>query len=295
MKNNAIFLTFDDGYQLLGMACIQSIKYRYPEHPVILVLFTGQDEGTICSLKKIDNVILLDEKKYLFSADGFSSGPVGSPAVYNRYILWSDLFPEYDDILYLDSDVLVLLPLDDIFKHDDFFSVANNCSYYTVRIFKPEYENDERLHKLLNSYHIEYPYEPNDMINSGVMVIPKKYRNEENFNQLINITRDFSEFLGFEDQSAISLWMKIHGIQPYFDYEYNYQTAFLFKNENENILNEIHILHFSTHKPFTSDFRRWDFVQGRTKQLEQLFASFVVLPKKESEESNLPTVADLLI
>lgn len=121
MKNNAIFVTFDDGYQLLGMACIQSIKIRYPEHPVILVLFTGYDEAVKNSLLSMENVLLLDKDKYSFSADGFSSGPVGSPAVYNRYILWSELFAEYDDILYLDSDVLVLDSLEALFSFDDFF------------------------------------------------------------------------------------------------------------------------------------------------------------------------------
>ena len=287
MKNNAIFVTFDDGYQLLGMACIQSIKIRYPEHPVILVLFTGNDEAVKNSLLSMENVLLLDKDKYSFSADGFSSGPVGSPAVYNRYILWSELFAEYDDILYLDSDVLVLDSLEALFSFDDFFSVANNCSYFTVRVFKPEFENDTNLANLLCSYDLDYPTEPNDMINSGVMLIPKKYRNNENFHQLIKITKDFSDYLGFEDQSAISIWMKMHGIKPYHYYSYNYQTAFLHQNDNPNILNEIHILHFSTHKPFTSAFRRWDFVQGRTKELEQLFASFLVLPKKINVESTV--------
>lgn len=279
MKNNAIFLTFDDGYQLLGMACIRSIQQRYPEHPVILVLFNGEDENVLAELQQMPRVKLLDPVKYAFNAEGFSSGPVGSPAVYNRYILWSDLFDEYDDILYVDSDVLVLAPLDELFSLNGFFSVANNCSYYTVRIFDPEYENHPGLHKLLREYQLDYPYEPNDMINSGVMVIPKQYRNAENFNQLVQITRDFSPYLGFEDQSAISIWMKLHDIEPYFCYEYNYQTAFLNKNSNTNILNEIAILHFSTHKPFTAAFRRWEFVQGRVRELEKLFASFVVLPQ----------------
>ena len=43
--NHCIFMTFDDNYFKYVKVCLNSIQSNYPDHPLILVYYTGNDDS----------------------------------------------------------------------------------------------------------------------------------------------------------------------------------------------------------------------------------------------------------
>lgn len=271
---NAIFLTFDDHYFGYAQMCLLSIQANYPGHPKILCYYNGTDLLVKDFLKSIDNIEVFSYRADFLNLNGINLGVINSPQVFNRYMLWTSEFDEYDSILHLDVDVIVLKPLDELFEHKDFFAVCDFSPYYSV--FKNECYSSSVLGSLLVSDKIQLRTYPNNMINAGVFLIPKSYRTGMNFNLLWDITRKYNEYLMFADQSAITLWGFSRNIRFSNDIRFNFQCAFFhypimahedFKDIE--ILRDVYILHFARYKPDSLLF----------KKLLNLCQSFVDLSK----------------
>lgn len=269
--NDAIFMAFDDRHWVYALSCLKSIKKNYPNHPTILIFYNGENPEKISHLKSVQNsslylnYILPDYiKTPTFHKD------VNSKMVYYKYLLWTDLFDNYGNILHLDVDTIILYPLDDIFNLDNFFIVRDNAPFSEVTILP---KLTKSIKKKLDYFDIKIP-DHNDMANAGVFMIPRKFRSKRHFYSLNEITTIFGSNLKYADQSALSLWCIRHMITPTEKYEYNYQMPLFSKfyiprykkdlspgmlfSLKKDLLNNIKIIHFSgATKPTINRFLKW--------------------------------------
>ncbi|MBA4054101.1 MAG: hypothetical protein C0490_05255 [Marivirga sp.] len=271
---NAIFLSFDDSHFGYAKMCLRSLQANYPNHPIILCYYNGNDFHVMKFLKLIDNIKIFHGRRDFLNLDGINLGVVDSRQVFFRYMLWSNEFDDYDTILHLDVDLVILKPLDEIFQHKEFFAVCDFSPYYSI--FKNESYASPALEGLLLNDKIQLRQYPYNMMNAGVFLIPKSYRTNVNFNLLWEITRKYNDHLMFADQSAISLWCFSQNINFSNDIRFNFQCAFFhypimshadFKSIE--ILRDVFVLHFARYKPDQLLFKR----------LLNLCQSFVELSK----------------
>ncbi|PZR16213.1 MAG: hypothetical protein DI539_17825 [Flavobacterium psychrophilum] len=244
---NCIFITFDDRYVVYAKACIASLRENYPNHPPVLIKYNGNIKQVIDYFSSIPNVSLLDFKvddQYLKS---LNPGVIGSYMIYVRLILWTELFNEYDNLIYLDCDTIITKPFDEIVDSIDFFVVADND---TQGVFKDEFKHDRELSELLAEDQINFDLINTSMINSGMFVLPRKYRTIEHVEQLRTISDRYDKYIMHSDQSVLSIWVYLNRIPISKDFKYNFQTQFVFMPFFHVFdLESIKIMHFSAWKP----------------------------------------------
>lgn len=252
---NAIIIFFDDKYFLFARSCVKSISINYPSHPEIILFYDGFRNDASKSFEEevtFHCISFEDEfrKNLDFNVSDFHLGKVNNPKIYFKYFLWTDYFKEYNNLLLLDADTVVLRPLDTLFECSDFFAVSDNTTSEDYRLFYPNRYDDPALLKKLEADNLKLPANRHDMINAGVLLVPKRYRNEHYKNELIQMTNNYNEYLMFGDQSAISLWCMKNKIIPSREFVFNYQPCFLFDLETKAYeINEIFIIHFTWWKP----------------------------------------------
>lgn len=272
--NNAIFVAFDHNHWHHFIHLYNSLQENYPEHPILLVHFAGWNPDMIEWLKSRSDVRFYPTQDIAINliAPGYHKA-VPSKLVYYKYLLWTNAYDEYDNILHLDVDTIVLSPLNELFEKKDFFVVANNIPFKEVRILPEDKEYQNTIDRILKSHNIRQPRH-DDMVNAGVFLIPKSYRQKGYLDSLVRITNDFGKLLVYADQSALSLWCLKHCIFPSEEYQYNLQppifnkfytrryknmlnTGYIF-NKNKNVLDNIKIIHFSGPiKPNLEKFIKW--------------------------------------
>lgn len=272
--NNAIFIALDDNHWHYFARLYNSIQENYPTHPKLLVYYAGNDTVRMSWLMYKPDIKLEIVRDLPFDIDyDWHHKSVPSKMIYYKYLLWSGQYDEYDNILHLDADTIVLSPLNDIIESPEFFIVRNNLPFKEIRIITENKQYRDVVKRKLKSHNIRYP-EQRDMVNAGVFVIPKRYREKEYLDSLINITEDFKYLLDYADQSAISLWCLKHHIHHSEDYRYNFQMPLFTKffrprykgglnvgnyfSLKKDILDRIKIVHYSgTIKPDCYKFSSW--------------------------------------
>lgn len=289
---NAIFCAFDDNHWDHFLHCYNSIKVNYPEHPELLIFYKGSSEERISWLKDKKgirlylNETLSDNMKYKWYHKA-----VHSEMVYFKYMLWTDKFFEYDNILHLDVDTIILKSLEDLFNKEEFFIVKNNLQFKEIQILPTEKKYQGLIKEILLDHNIKN-VKQSDMVNAGVFMIPKKYRNEHYLKSLLEITKDFGPLLVYADQSALSLWCLKHNIPVSEEYQYNFQTPIFNKffksryskklfhigsyfSRNVGILDNIRIIHFSgILKPGDPKFLSWKLMGGYSTLFKDTYKKY---------------------
>ena len=306
VEKNAIFIVFDDLFFKFFQACITSLVKNYPEYPEILVYYEGDDGMVVEYVKQIKRVRLVSELIDTNSIECFELGVVSSRMVFIRLYLWGDSFSEYDKILYLDADTLVLNPLDSIFSQEKFY-IVTDASSKSVGVFKPEFTNDQHLSSLLKADGLDFFSVQRNMYNAGVFMIEKHLRTEHNFRAILDIAQRYDGYLAFGDQSVISLWCHINGIKCDDDSKNNFQIASIlagttdlsrFVNGVDAAIHSINILHFSLMKPEPHVI---DVIQKSLLFLERFFNLFEYYQSQSSAQlqkyrkSNLSHVSLIMI
>lgn len=264
-KKNAILLTFDKNYVDYAVACLSSIVSNFPNYPDVFISFEGAEheglERVLC-FPRTRRIVFENEDSII---EGLDLGPLSSKAAFMRIFAWSSVFKDYDKVLYLDVDCLVLGSLDHLFEKDDFYMVKDltidpSSEFW---IFKPGNAHNRELRDLLKEDGLAYEDVHYKMSNAGMFIIPKRFRTEANSKMLWRIARRYGEFLMLGDQSIISIWCTIHNIQGKKEYENNLQTTGLFYFSMELPIkklkkkNGIKIVHFNAIKPHTDILERF--------------------------------------
>jgi lipopolysaccharide biosynthesis glycosyltransferase len=246
-SKNCIFLTFDDVYYKYARICLNSLAANYPEHPPVKVLYSGKSPEIIAALSEMPKVEVLSHELDVNQFASLNICQLGSAMVYARFILWTDLLDQFDKILYLDCDTIILKPFPELFEREGFFAVSDNGFekvFDRTKLTNPELlaalEKDGLNLESVNEY----------MANSGFFIIPREYRTKEHLSQLWSITNTYNDYFAFADQSAISIWMYMNSIPLSEEYQYNFQTQFLFKDTLQIMgADNVKVMHYSGWKP----------------------------------------------
>lgn len=261
---NCIFITFDDNYFFYAKPCLNSLVKNYPNHPPVKVLYKGNNPDVLNFISTLSNVQIIDYQLDLSQFESLNFGPMGSPMIYVRLLLWTNYFDEYDTIVYLDCDTLILKPFPEVFEENDFFCVLDNaCTMNDSphKVFLMSGESDENLLSLLQKDNLEFDTINKLMINSGFFVLPKRYRTKEHLDQIWKITATYNPYIMYADQSALSIWCYLNNIFISKDYKYNFQIGLSFNKAIPSIdIDSIKIIHFAGIKPDEPYFQ--DFVSA---------------------------------
>ena len=222
---NAIFLTFDDHYFSYAKVCLISLEKNYTDHPEVLIFYDGNKSSIINFLQGLSKVSIYKPEYDFMNFNGLDLGPIGSKKVYFRFILWTEKFKDYDSILHLDVDTIILKPFPELFNKTDFFCV-NDFTPLNLSIFKNKFSNSKLLKTILKIDGINLKPTEIEMLNAGVFLIPKKFRTKAQFDKLVDISRKYNKYIQFADQSVIAIWCKINNIKITDDVIYNFQLPF---------------------------------------------------------------------
>lgn len=234
---NAIFISFTDSHFHFVKSFWHSLKANYPYHPILLVNYIGNSQEVKDFFRQCNSAELIQvENSY-----SYSTAHMLNPVIYQRFNLWTEQFDEYDKILYLDVDMIVLKPLDHIFASNEFYICSDHS--LKARIF---YDGAEKIvGDMLLEDGIVLPEGMDAMANAGMFLIPKQYRSAESYAKLLYLARRYHQFGAFADQSIISLWCLSENIPFSKSYEDNFQIRFFYFDEINIPLKKINILHFS--------------------------------------------------
>ncbi|MBN1871462.1 MAG: hypothetical protein JW800_02710 [Candidatus Omnitrophica bacterium] len=249
---DTIVTVIDDKFFKYIIPWLNSIIKNYPTYPHILVYHHNLNKEQIQYLSGFERLSLIeiDLQKDKIGPTTFRM----SKQTYAKYLYFLDT--EYDKILHIDPDALILKPLDGLFGQNNFFSV--NCiNTNTFRIPRSIYRRI-RLKTML--FRDGLKQNSKFIMNAGVLMIPRRYRTKDNYDYLAYLTRRYFRYLKHRDQSAINMWMWKNHIKPSDKIEFNYQSRFFHLPERNKPPSDIYILHFvGQHKPDSEWFRnRYD-------------------------------------
>lgn len=271
--NNIISIILNENFFKYTIPFLNSLKKNWPWHPEILCHYDNLDSNQIEQLSKYSN-LKLTQVKIEENEIGLCPPERDQHMLfaYTKLRLFSEAYSEYDNILYLDVDTLVLKPLDNLLLKTDFTIFIDP----TPLIFKHGYKNDE-LKELLKEdgllEHLDADLKTR-IGNSGVMLIPKKYRTSDNYNYILYLLNRYKSYNQWADQSIINYWILKNNIKLDLDIKFNYISIY-FNNNNQD-LNELSILHFVKIKPLDIRFLTWDEIDKNNRErLCTLYYSYV--------------------
>lgn len=241
---NCIFISFDDNYYEYAKVCINSIKANYPEHPLVMVYYMGSDSKVVHYLDSIDNLQIVKDNFHSSKYNYLNMG-VGSSVMHGKFFLWEEYFQQFDNIVYLDCDVVVLKPFPELFDTNDFFAVSD---FSDENIFDPK-SNQQELEALAKTDNIELKEIDTYMINGGVMAVPKRFRSVKYHRQIWYLIKRYNNYTSHYNQSIISLWTYLNKISISRDIYYNFQIHHVVGPIAEFAeIDSIKILHYSQWK-----------------------------------------------
>jgi len=272
MNMHAIYICFDDRFFPYARACLNSLRQNYPGHPRLLVDYVGDDGDILAFLHQFDATLLDPAPLPEFSQH---LTPLGdTKLVFRRFQLWRSTFADYDTILHLDADTLILKPLTALFETDTPFFVSNHEPNKDGKLFSKRHADDPLLQELLTVDGLTYPGGIDDMANAGVFSLPRSFRNRLELSRMSGLAKRYGRYFAYADQSLLSLWLRVMGLKPSLAFRFNFQTPFFTDPSISLPLDKVHILHFSNHKPGTDSFANWRRIGTYRAQLNTLYETY---------------------
>lgn len=294
-KKNAVVIVVNQAFAHYAKPLINSIKKNWINHPEIL-LFLSHDVTMELEewFSRIGNVTVkrfdpstYEYRKLLNNGSGKFDSKDFNDAGYFIINFWDDTFDEYDDLLILDADMLVLKDLTELLNTGSFTGVsAANSRMLPVFSF-----NQPMLKKLFNltSYYFKalgmgVYLKPYESLNSGVVRIAKNDRSKKSFRVMLNLLKTFRKGCP-TDQEIILLWMKRFNKKISLDFRMNFQARFFnaLENNDKSMLHhdkireaakDIHIIHFNGPKPDSAEFLHHPWTLGRS-ELVEMYESYL--------------------
>lgn len=258
-SQDAILIVFNTAYFRYARALFESIKANYPDHPDLLVYYEGDNPEVLSYLEAQRSFVPVSLSRYRREFGGLPAGPIGHPIVYARFYAFAEDFAHYRNIVYLDADTVVLKPLDHLLAMDGFVVGHNfrrSASHLNepFGVFQPTPCESQTLCTLLAEDGL--PVDPLrlPMVQAGVMKIPRSFRMRNAVAEMHEIGLRYGPYLRLADQSLVSIWCRLNGIEP------QYLSALSFRSRDLESLEEIsraYIVHFDKYKPDSIEFANW--------------------------------------
>jgi len=298
MKNNAIAIVINAAFVKYAKTLIKSIQSNWPNHPQILLFLSetiGQEDRLYFeSTPKLKTVNFNPNdyeyrKALITTGTGFSTTGFND-AGYFIVNFWSPAFEQYDNILVLDADMLVLKNLDELVSQENFFAVSA-ANPRRFPIFDIKKKGIGKIFEFATIYLRALcrgiVVKPGKSINSGVLVIPKKWRTQKKYEEILQLLKNFYSHCP-SDQEIIYLWMLKNRIAERQDFRMNFQARFInalasnilprkFSKQVQAASADIHILHFNGPKPDSARFKTHPWTTGRD-DLVDLYLQYASKP-----------------
>lgn len=243
-KENCIFISANRSFLKLLKICLFSISQNYPNHPDILLCHTDFTENDLQEIDKItDRIIPISntlEAHEIWPIMSHLPTDLDSRVFYARFLIrkwW--IFDNYQNVLHLDADVLVVKNLDILMHYDEFFVVQESYAG-DDKIFKDH--NDPRLLQQLKKDAITIW---NVAINGWIFLVPPIYRTQKHHQELMYLLSSYKSYIQRADQSIINTRIYKNNIPIQKDFNYNFQHRLLLQPLYDNWLVNAHIIHFN--------------------------------------------------
>ena len=242
-RPHVIVVTLLANYYPILLLFLNSIKRRYPSHPEIVVCqkgFSPEQIGFLHSRYEGVRCFNIEGRVVVRGPAMLGRDYPDLDAFYARFLIWSDLFDEYENVLYLDIDALIVGPLDELLNRAEF-----QCFEESYAGEQPYFydASDPQLRMLLAEDGV--PALPPVPGNAGVMLIPRRYRTFAQLAELQRLLNRYEKHLIWGDQSLINLWMARYGIVPVHDPRYNFQVRFLVQRRYPAEFRDVRFLHLA--------------------------------------------------
>ncbi len=243
VKKNAIFVEVNQRFLPYLEVFLAGLFRIHPDCPDLLVYHTDLNDTQLRRLQKHPAV-----KTVRLQDTDFISGPpmathrvkLADPRIsYARFLIWTDRFNDYENVVHLDTDLLILGRFDELFSHDRFVIFKEEHSEENSLFYNPR---DPGLLKLLHEDGIRLP---ESIANCGVFVVPKKCRSSESFETLRYLLKRYGSYIKWSDQSIINLWMAMKKIRVTEGNRFNFQHRLFADPGPVNGLREARIFHFN--------------------------------------------------
>jgi hypothetical protein len=193
--------------------------------------------------------------------------------MYARWAAFTARFDRYDQILYLDADMLVLEPLDALVDSGQMVAFEELLPQKTTIVFTDR--SAAGLQDLLAADELG-DHDWNIAANAGVIVLPKSVRTPGHLATARRITRQYAPFLMWGDQSLLNIWMARYRLGVTHDCRFNYQLRLLLEDSRRCCpFRDVKILHFNGQRPDT---------------LFLMAVAFLMMTSVPAGETMLPTV-----
>ena len=219
-RPNAIFIAVDDAFEEQTKLFFRSIQANWKDHPLIMVMFNGKNCNAKRFITRQSNVRLLDrEIAHLITGPVMQhlEGKVDARTFYARCTLWSEAFSEFNNILHLDVDTLVLEPLDELMSEKTFTMFTEE--QITPDFIFTDHEDPGLIQQLAMDGITVDPYRAN----AGVFLMPPQYRCASEYEGICGLLDRYGKYLRWADQSLINLWMIKERIATSPNVEWNFQ------------------------------------------------------------------------
>jgi len=243
-KENCIFISANKSFLPLLKMCLSSISENYPNHPDIILCHTDFTESDLHGIAKItDRVIPIPnilETYGIWPIMAHLPRDIDPSVFYARFLIrkwW--IFNNYNNVLHLDADTLVMKDLSHLMD-DNRFYIVEDVYVGDDNIFRNKY--DSQLLKKLTDDSIVIG---NKACNGWIFLVPFKYRTKKYYDDIMYLLWSYSNHIKRADQSILNIWLYRNNITIQKDFKYNFQHRLLLNPLNDKILRNAHIIHFN--------------------------------------------------
>jgi hypothetical protein len=242
-RTKAIFIAVNGKFFAYTVIFLKNLRRNYPQHPDVVAYWADLSESELRWLSQFPRVRLVQ-----YVPDPEMVGPAmathrpkyaDSKISYARFEIWTDAFKEYDQVLHLDTDTIVLAPLDDLIDREGFTIFAESHQNPNA-IFKDR-DNPELLAKLK----ADGITPPAIHANFGVFCISRRHRTVEEYKTLKHLIQRYGAHFMWADQSLINVWLGLRGIPISQSREFNYQHRFLMQKHARQEMKNAKIFHLN--------------------------------------------------
>lgn len=147
------------------------------------------------------------------------------------------ILPEYNKVLYLDADTVVLAPFDEIFE---FFKMFNSSQLMGL-----SQESETTNSKIFNENAEKHPYYGKSGLNTGVALMALAKMRENNFEkEIVEIFSKYRDVIKHEDQDLLNIYFAIHPDKVFvIPCEFNFRTDHCSKSSACSAEKGIKIIH----------------------------------------------------
>jgi len=220
--NNIIVCSIDERFVKVTEFFLETLQKNFPDYPQVRIL---HDDLTVDDVKRLEqyrHVQCVKQSQSAFSDAPLMechAGKTSNQTFYRRFLIFTDLYKEFDNVIFMDTDLIVGGDLSEVFASKDLFIVRDSYEkHYGSE--SAVIKNREQFKTQLQADGIEIPAYG---ANAGFFVLPKRYRTAENYNMLISIAEAYKDGLIWADQSILNLWMAKLNIKANEDYKFNFQ------------------------------------------------------------------------